>query len=93
MDAGAVALGIENYFGRVPGVLFAVALIDACIIGAAAASPSTTYALGDVFTIEHSDERPEGRSLPVPSPRKTARSGWGSEAPGTRGRHVEQLEQ
>src|SRR5205807_3490668 len=29
-DAGAVAAGMQKYFGRTPGVLFALALIDAC---------------------------------------------------------------
>src|SRR5579872_6781380 len=31
VDAGAVASGIEKYYGRLPGILFAVALIDASI--------------------------------------------------------------
>ena len=35
-DAAGVATGMERYFGRLPGVLFAVALIDASIIGACA---------------------------------------------------------
>jgi NRAMP (natural resistance-associated macrophage protein)-like metal ion transporter len=56
-DAGAVAAGMEKYFGRAPGVLFALALIDACIIGAAAVSLSTAYALGDVLSIRHSLHR------------------------------------
>ena len=56
-DAGAVAAGIEKYAGRLPGVLFAVALIDACIIGASAVSLSTAYALGDVFSARHSLHR------------------------------------
>ena len=37
-DAGGVARGIEHYVGHLPAVLFAIALIDACIIGAAAVS-------------------------------------------------------
>jgi len=56
-DAGAVAAGMQKYFGRTPGVLFALALIDACIIGAAAVSLSTAYALGDVLSIRHSLHR------------------------------------
>jgi NRAMP (natural resistance-associated macrophage protein)-like metal ion transporter len=56
-DAGAVAAGLQKYFGRTPGVLFALALIDACIIGAAAVSLSTAYALGDVLSIRHSLHR------------------------------------
>jgi NRAMP (natural resistance-associated macrophage protein)-like metal ion transporter len=56
-DAGAVAAGMQKYFGRTPGVLFALALIDACIIGAAAVSLSTAYALGDVLSLRHSLHR------------------------------------
>jgi len=47
-DAGAVAAGIAKYAGRLPGDLFALALLDASIIGAAAVSLSTAYAVGDV---------------------------------------------
>ncbi|AXI04740.1 divalent metal cation transporter [Aquirhabdus parva] len=57
VDAGAVAHGIEKYVGHLPGVLFAIALIDASIIGAAAVSLSTAYALGDVLSIKHSLHR------------------------------------
>ena len=57
VDAGAVATGIEKYFGRVPGIMFAVALIDASIIGASAVSLSTAYALGDVLSLKHSLHR------------------------------------
>ena len=56
-DAGAVATGMEKYFGRLPAVLFAIALIDACIIGASAVSLSTAYALGDVLSVRHSLHR------------------------------------
>jgi Mn2+/Fe2+ NRAMP family transporter len=56
-DAGAVATGIELHIGRTAGVFFAVALIDACIIGAAAVSLSTAYAIGDVLSIRHSLHR------------------------------------
>jgi len=56
-DAGAVASGIGKYAGRAAGVMFALALIDACIIGASAVSLSTAYALGDVFSIRHSLHR------------------------------------
>jgi hypothetical protein len=57
VDAGAVATGLEKYFGRTPGVLFALALIDASIIGAAAVSLATAYALGDVLAMRHSLHR------------------------------------
>lgn len=56
-DAGAVARGIEAQSGRVMGSLFAIALIDASIIGAAAVSLSTAYAIGDTFGIRHSLHR------------------------------------
>ena len=56
-DAGAVASGLEKYVGSVPAVLFALALLDACIIGAAAVSLSTAYAIGDVLDLRHSLHR------------------------------------
>jgi len=57
VDAGAVSAGIEKYFGKAPAVFFALALLDACIIGASAVSLSTAYALGDVFSWRHSLHR------------------------------------
>jgi NRAMP (natural resistance-associated macrophage protein)-like metal ion transporter len=56
-DAGGIMAGLEKYAGRTSAVLFAVALFDACIIGAAAVSLSTAYAIGDVFKIRHSLHR------------------------------------
>jgi Mn2+/Fe2+ NRAMP family transporter len=56
-DSAGVATGMERYFGRLPGVLFAVALIDASIIGACAVSLSTAYAIGDVLSLRHSLHR------------------------------------
>ena len=56
-DAGGVIAGLEKYAGRTGATLFAVALLDACIIGAAAVSLSTAYAIGDVFKIRHSLHR------------------------------------
>lgn len=61
-DAGAVAQGIGKYAGHTAGVLFALALIDACIVGAAAVSLSTAYALGDIFSIKHSLHRKPGEA-------------------------------
>lgn len=63
VDAGAVARGIEAHSGRVMGVLFAIALIDASIIGAAAVSLSTAYAIGDTFGIRHSLHRSPKESI------------------------------
>ncbi|MYT32340.1 MULTISPECIES: NRAMP family divalent metal transporter [unclassified Streptomyces] len=56
-DAAGVAHGLEAYAGKTAGVLFAVALLDASIIGASAVSLSTAYALGDVLGLKHSLHR------------------------------------
>jgi Mn2+/Fe2+ NRAMP family transporter len=56
-DAGGVAEGLGVYVSRVAGVLFAIALIDASIIGAAAVGLATSYAFGDVLGIRHSLHR------------------------------------
>jgi len=56
-DAGAVAAGLGKYVSHTAGVFFAVALIDASIIGAMAVSLSTAYAIGDVFSLRHSLHR------------------------------------
>jgi Mn2+/Fe2+ NRAMP family transporter len=54
------ALGVAEALGthsRVLGALFAVVLLDASIIGAAAVTLSTSYAFGDVFGLKHSLHR------------------------------------
>jgi NRAMP (natural resistance-associated macrophage protein)-like metal ion transporter len=56
-DAGAVASGLEKYVGAIPAVLFALALLDACIIGASAVSLATAYAVSDVLDLRHSLHR------------------------------------
>jgi Mn2+/Fe2+ NRAMP family transporter len=56
-DAGGIAAGLDKYVGRAAGVMFAIALIDAAMIGAAAVSLSTAYAIGDVFSARHSLHR------------------------------------
>ena len=56
-DARAIAEGLERYAGRAAGIMFAVALIDAALIGASAVSLSTAYAIGDVFDARHSLHR------------------------------------
>ncbi|MDP1803608.1 MAG: divalent metal cation transporter, partial [Acidimicrobiales bacterium] len=56
-DAGGIATGLDTYVNKAAGVLFALALIDASIIGAAAVSLSTAYALGDVLGLRHSLHR------------------------------------
>jgi NRAMP (natural resistance-associated macrophage protein)-like metal ion transporter len=56
-DTGGIATGMEKYFGRVPAVLFALALINYSIIGASAISLSTAYAIADVLKFNHSLHR------------------------------------
>lgn len=56
-DALGTAQGLERHSGRWAGVLFAIALLDASIIGACAVSLSTAYAIGDVFAVRHSLHR------------------------------------
>ncbi|NUP50046.1 MAG: divalent metal cation transporter [Catenulispora sp.] len=56
-DAADVARGLSAYGGRVLGDMFAVALLDASIIGAFAVSLSTAYAMGDCLKINHSLHR------------------------------------
>jgi Mn2+/Fe2+ NRAMP family transporter len=56
-DTGAVASGIQKYFGRVPGVIFALALINYSIIGASAISLASAYAVADVLKFNHSLHR------------------------------------
>ena len=56
-DAGGVAAGLAKYVGELPATLFAIALIDASIIGASAVSLATAYALGDVLSLKHSLHR------------------------------------
>jgi Mn2+/Fe2+ NRAMP family transporter len=56
-DAGSVAAGLEAYAGRAAGVMFALALLDASIIGASAVSLSTAYAIGDALALRHSLHR------------------------------------
>jgi Mn2+/Fe2+ NRAMP family transporter len=56
-DAAGLATGLQAYAGRTAGVLFAIALLDASIIGAFAVSLSTAYAISDVFGMNHSLHR------------------------------------
>jgi Mn2+/Fe2+ NRAMP family transporter len=53
-DAGAVATHLSNHVGHTIGVLFAIILLDASLIGANVVALSTTYALGDTFRRPHS---------------------------------------
>jgi Mn2+/Fe2+ NRAMP family transporter len=56
-DSTGIATGIAAYAGRVAGALFAVALLDASVIGAFAVSLASAYALGDVLGLKHSLHR------------------------------------
>jgi hypothetical protein len=53
-DAGAVALHLSDHAGRGIGVLFAIILLDASLIGANCVGLATTYALGDAMGKPHS---------------------------------------
>jgi Mn2+/Fe2+ NRAMP family transporter len=59
-DALGTAMGLDKYAGRLPAILFALALLDASIIGAAAVSLATAYAVGDVLSLRHSLHRKPG---------------------------------
>ncbi len=53
-DAGQVAASLDHYLGRAAGAMYAVVLLNASLIGAAALSVATSYALGDTFGVRHS---------------------------------------
>lgn len=53
-DAGAVAAGLATHSGRTVGILFAIVLLDASLIGANAIGLATTYAVGDALGKRHS---------------------------------------
>jgi Mn2+/Fe2+ NRAMP family transporter len=56
-DAAGVARGLGAHVNATAGVLFAIALIDASIIGAAAVGLSTSYAIGDLLGMKNSLHR------------------------------------
>ena len=55
-DAGAIAHLLGEH-SRVLGGVFAIVLLDASIVGAAAVTLATSYAFGDVFGLKHSLHR------------------------------------
>jgi Mn2+/Fe2+ NRAMP family transporter len=57
VSAGAVAVMLTHTVGRAAGVIFALVLLNASIIGACAVTLSTSYAFGDVFRVRHSLHR------------------------------------
>src|SRR6202008_506484 len=56
LDAGNIA-HLLSHSSSVLGAIFAVVLLDASIIGAAAVTLATSYAFGDVFGLRHSLHR------------------------------------
>ncbi|HEX9064993.1 MAG TPA: NRAMP family divalent metal transporter [Streptosporangiaceae bacterium] len=56
-DSAGLAAGLSAYAGHAAGALFAVALLDASMIGAFAVSLSTAYAVGDMLGLKHSLHR------------------------------------
>ncbi|MCQ8195049.1 NRAMP family divalent metal transporter [Streptomyces rugosispiralis] len=59
------AAGVADALGRhapVLGVMFAIVLLDASVIGAAAVTLATSYAFGDVFNLRHSLHRRFGEA-------------------------------
>ncbi|MCW2690147.1 MAG: manganese transporter [Mycobacterium sp.] len=66
VDAGNIAHLLGATSGPL-GALFAVILLDASIVGAAAVTRSTSYAFGDVFGLKHSLHRGfKGRQTVLP---------------------------
>ena len=55
-DAGAIASLLGQHSAAL-GAIFAIVLMDASIIGAAAVTLATSYAFGDVFGLKHSLHR------------------------------------
>jgi Mn2+/Fe2+ NRAMP family transporter len=61
-DSAGLAHGVALYAGHLAGVIFAVALLDAAVIGAFAVSLSSAYAIGDVLGLNHSLHRGIGQA-------------------------------
>jgi Mn2+/Fe2+ NRAMP family transporter len=56
-DAGKVAAELDHVLGSTAGSFFAIVLLNASLIGAAAVTLATSYAFGDVFGAKHSLNR------------------------------------
>ena len=56
-NAGTVATALRTYVGPAAGACFAIVLLNASLIGAAAVTLATSYAFGDVFGACHSLHR------------------------------------
>ena len=57
VDAGTVASGLSRELGSTAGTFYAIVLLNASLIGAAAVTLATSYAFGDVFSAKHSLNR------------------------------------
>ncbi|MDQ6810714.1 MAG: divalent metal cation transporter [Actinomycetota bacterium] len=57
LDAGTVATQLGHHLGSTAGTFFAIVLLNASLIGAAAVTLATSYAFGDVFGAKHSLNR------------------------------------
>jgi Mn2+/Fe2+ NRAMP family transporter len=59
-DTGAVARDLRLASGAGAGAIFAIVLLNASMLGAAAVTLSSAYAVGDVFGVRHSLHRRAG---------------------------------
>jgi Mn2+/Fe2+ NRAMP family transporter len=57
VDGRTVAVELGQRLGQLAGAMFAIILLNASLIGAAAVTLSTAYAFGDVFKVKHSLHR------------------------------------
>jgi Mn2+/Fe2+ NRAMP family transporter len=57
VDGRIVAVELGQRLGHFAGAMFAIILLNASLIGAAAVTLSTAYAFGDVFKVKHSLHR------------------------------------
>jgi hypothetical protein len=60
-DAGTVATGLKTASGSTAGAVFAVVLFNASILGAAAVTLASAYAIGDYAGLKHPLHRKPGR--------------------------------
>jgi Mn2+/Fe2+ NRAMP family transporter len=56
-NAGAVASRLSTHVSPLAGTLFAIGLLDASLLGAAAVTLASSYAVGDYFGFKHSLHR------------------------------------
>ncbi|MBO0684906.1 MAG: divalent metal cation transporter [Candidatus Dormibacteraeota bacterium] len=61
-DAGGVASALARHLGPAAGAMYAIVLLNASLIGAAALSLATSYAVGDTFGIRQSLHRSLGEA-------------------------------